>query len=471
MLFNSFPFVFFLIITFIVYYIPALRKLQLWILVAASFVFYSYTNPALLLLLLFSISINAYTTYQVYFGKAEKRKLFATTGVVVNLLALSFFKYSPLFSRTFFDPTSSVGAFLLSIPLPIGISFFTFHGISMLVDIYRGKNIEQYGHLIAESPGKHWLVTSLYIAFFPQLIAGPIVKSYSFLPQIKEKYFKDILWGIAFEYLVVGYFFKMVIADNLKDFTFWIGSGHPEYLSSITLITMLFGYSMQIFADFAGYSLIAMGLAELFGYHLPQNFNFPYISRSFSEFWTRWHISLSSWLREYLYIEALGGNRKGEYRTYLNLMIVMVLGGLWHGAAWSYAVWGTFHGVALAIERFITDKVRVKDSIFLKVFQILLVFGFVSLAWLLFKLPHFDMAVDYMKAVFHNWTKGRTDLPMIFFILLYSVPVIIAHLYYLFADKHITLQNRAWKPVLYGVLVFFIIVNSGSSGDFIYFQF
>ena len=169
------------------------------------------------------------------------------------------------------------------------------------------------------------------------------------------------------------FFKKWLVADNLKDITYWISYPFFQNLSSLTLITLLTGYSAQIFADFAGYSLIAIGVAELFGYHLPQNFNFPYISKSFSEFWTRWHISLSSWLKEYLYF-SLGGNRKGKGRTYLNLLIVMFLGGLWHGAAWSFAVWGLWHGTALVIERkffnikesssFLVSSVRVFFCVF-----------------------------------------------------------------------------------------------------------
>jgi alginate O-acetyltransferase complex protein AlgI len=231
---------------------------------------------------------------------------------------------------------------------------------------------------------------------------------------------------------------------------------------------MLFGFSSQIFADFAGYSLIAIGLAKLFGYNFKDNFNFPYISTSFKEFWKRWHISLSSFLMEYLYL-PLGGNRKGKTRTYFNLMIVMILGGLWHGAAWSYAVWGCFHGIALALERFITNKVHIKINTFIKVLKGLFIFSFVTLAWLLFKLPNFEHAIAFIKCIFTNFNY-KENYQQITYIILYSSPVILYHLAYLVKNK-LAFSFKKMEYVFYGVLFFLIIVNSGSSGSFIYFQF
>jgi len=469
MLFNTIPFLVLLIVTFGLYYLPVLRKLQVLILVLASFTFYAYSYLPFLALLLASVAINTITSYKVFFGEEKNRKFWATSGVIANLLLLIFFKYSPFIARSFLDTHGDIGSFLISIPLPIGISFFTFHGISLLVDVYRKKNLELYGHVIERSIWKHGLVTSLYIAFFPQLVAGPITKSYAFLPQIHHKFFKDIQWEVAFKNLVIGYFMKMVIADNLKDQTFWISYPFFEAYSTPTLLAMIFGYSMQIFADFAGYSMIAMGLAELFGYHLPVNFNFPYISRTFSEFWTRWHISLSSWLREYLYF-PLGGNRKGNLRTYLNLMIVMFLGGLWHGAAWSYAVWGSFHGLALAVERFFGNYIKPKENAFVKALQMISVFLFVTFAWLLFKLPNFNEAVLYVKAIFNNTHSGQTNYAIILYIILYSIPVALFHFYHL-AEARVGRFLGWLQPVFYGFLLFAIIVNSGRSGSFIYFQF
>ncbi len=469
MLFNTLPFLILLVVTFILYYLPLFRKAQVFILVLASFTFYAYSYPAFLALLLVSAAINTYASYKVYYGKANQRKVVATVGVIANLALLIFFKYSPFISRMIFDPKNDFGSFLLSIPLPIGISFFTFHGISLLVDVFQKRDLEVYGEVIDRNFWRHGLKTSLYIAFFPQLVAGPITKSYAFMPQIKTKFIGDINWEFAFKNLILGYFMKMVIADNIKDQTFWISFPYFQAYSSSTLLALIYGYSMQIFADFAGYSMIAMGLAELFGYHLPVNFNFPYISRTFSEFWTRWHISLSSWLREYLYF-PLGGNRKGNLRTYLNLMIVMFLGGLWHGAAWSYAVWGSFHGLALGVERFFGRYIKPKETMLVKGLQMFSVFLFVTFAWLLFKLPNFNDAVLYMKALFHNTSSGRTDFTIIFYILLYSIPVVLFHLFYL-AEANVEKSLGRLKPVFYGLLLFLILVNSGRTGSFIYFQF
>ena len=229
--------------------------------------------------------------------------------------------------------------FLLKLPLPIGISFFVFHNISLLVDLTRQK---------AAPP----TLTSvfLYIIFFPQLVAGPITRAEMFMPQIKPKYFVEIPFVEAAKWILTGYFFKLYVANNLNEMTSYMSFPLYETLQTQDRWLLVFLYSYQIYADFFGYSAIAIGLGLLFGYRLPINFNLPYISTSFSEFWTRWHISLSTWLRTYLYI-PLGGNRHGVWRTYLNLMIVMGLGGLWHGAGLGYLMWGLLHGLLLVIER------------------------------------------------------------------------------------------------------------------------
>jgi alginate O-acetyltransferase complex protein AlgI len=260
----------------------------------------------------------------------------------------------------------------------------------------------------------------------------------------------------------------MVIADNLKEFTYWITFPYFQGLKTLPLLGLLFGYSFQIFADFAGYSLIAIGLAKLFGYNFRDNFNFPYISTSFKEFWKRWHISLSSFLMEYLYI-PLGGNKKGKARTYINLMLTMVLGGLWHGAAWSYAVWGTFHGGALAIERLITDKIKIRRTLFGDVLKGIMVFGFVTLAWLLFKLPEFTHVIEYFKTMFLN--QGTLSGSLLLYIMIYSAPVILYHLNYLLREREIYSKVRQLEYMPYGLMIFMIITNSGPAGAFIYFQF
>lgn len=392
----------------------------------------------------------------------------AVSGVTSNLLILAFFKYGPLFSHTFFNAPNSVGDFLITIPLPIGISFFTFQGISLMIDVFQEKYFVGKD-LIPISLMKHAKRSVFFIAFFPQLIAGPIVKAHDFLPQIRIKFFHEIKWNKAFRNIILGYFFKMVIADNLKDFTFWIAYPYFENYSTISLITLLLGYSAQIFADFAGYSLIAIGLADLFGYSLFDNFNFPYISSSFKEFWKRWHISLSSFLMEYLYI-PLGGNRKGKLRTYLNLMATMFLGGLWHGAAWSYAVWGSFHGLALVIERFIGEKIKMKPNQMARFLKIVLIFSLVTFSWLLFKLPEFNHVIIYLKDLFSN-IHYSNNWKLCMNIFLYSLPIFLYHIFHMMRNKKWFSVIKSYEYLFYGTMLFFILSNSGSSGAFIYFQF
>ncbi len=468
MLFNSFVFIVLVSVTFLLYYLPVFRRIQVSILILASLIFYAYNQPILVLLLLFSVSINIVSSYFVTYGPDKNKKAFAIAGVALNLSILIFFKYSPLVSRTFFSETSSIGSFLLMMPLPIGISFFTFQGISLVVDVYQEKYFKNKD-IVPVSFLKHSHRVLFFKGFFPQLISGPIVKAHDFMPQINTKKFSEIKWEAAFKSLLTGYFLKMVVADNLKDYTFWIAFPYFQSQSTLNLLIMLFGYSCQIFADFAGYSLIAIGLAKLFGYNFKDNFNFPYISSSFREFWKRWHISLSSFLMEYLYI-PLGGNRKGKIRTYINLMLVMLLGGLWHGAAWSYAVWGGFHGMALAMERFINEKIKINTNKLFKVFKVILIFSFITLAWLLFKLPNFEHVIEYVKCFSHNISISVNNR-IIIYTLLYASPIIIYHLFYILKTKRVFIQIKKFEYIIYGSMIFLIIVNSGSPGAFIYFQF
>jgi alginate O-acetyltransferase complex protein AlgI len=467
MLFNSFAFLGLCLGTFLLYYLPLFGRVQVKLLIAASLLFYAYDQPTLVLLLLVSAGINTGISYWVVAEHTTRKKAVATLGVALNLAILAFFKYSPLFARTFLPVSNDIGLFLLAIPLPIGISFFTFEGISLTIDLYRSESYKQ-PKTSTLSFAKHAEHTLFFISFFPHLVAGPILKAHDFLPQIGRKYFRDIDWDAAFKYLVVGYFLKMVVADNLKDFTLLLAFPQYQLYSSLTLLTVLFGYSIQIFADFAGYSAIALGLGKLFGYTLQENFNFPYIATSFREFWRRWHISLSTFLLEYLYI-PLGGNRRGRVRTYLNLLLTMLLGGLWHGAAWSYAVWGLLHGMALVVEKLLSFD-RPSVGAVAQVGRGVVVFTFVTLAWLLFKLPDFTHVVGFARSLIQN-IHFRGDARITASILVYSLPVILYHGYHLVRPK------AAWQPIVrleyigYGLLLFLILVNSGNPSSFIYFQF
>ncbi len=469
MLFTSPEFLLLFLITFSIYYLPFIKQLQVYLLIVASLIFYAYSQPFLLLLLVFSIFINAYTSYAIVYQANVNRKMLATAGVVLNLAVIAFFKYSGMLANTLSAESGSVGAFLVSLPLPLGISFFTFEGISLLVDTYKDKTPNNNNSFVVTSFRQHIANTFLFVSFFPHLIAGPILKAHEFYPQIKIKVFARIDWDGAFRQLVTGYFLKMVIADNLKDQTFWISYPYFLKMSSETLLCMLFGYSMQIFADFAGYSLIALGLARLFGYELKQNFRYPYISATFADFWKRWHISLSSFLREYLYI-PLGGNRRGKGRTYLNLFITMFLGGLWHGAAWSYAIWGSAHGLFLGLERLTNDKFTFNNTRLLRIARGTLVFTAVTFTWLLFKLPEFGQVIKYVAAIFNNYSI-YADIRKITLIFCYSLPVVIYHFagYLKEGEKGYLIEKGEWA--LYGLMLFLLLTNKGTSADFIYFQF
>ncbi len=501
MLFNSLTFVIFFLVTFFIYYLPYCRHIQVLILVVASLIFYAWSSPWLLVLLLLSILINGVVSFKVANAGKPKQLFWAILGIAVNLSILGLFKYGALLNNFFTNifqasnrAEEGIIHLLLQLPLPIGISFYTFEGISLLVDVLHNqdKTLAEGGRKKSfysnSSLSNHLLNTSFFISFFPHLIAGPILKANNFYPQIEPKYLRDISWGIVFRTLVVGYFLKMVVADNLKDYTFWISFPHYQGFGTVTNLVFLFGYSIQIFADFAGYSLIAIGLAKALGYTLPENFDFPYISCSISEFWRRWHISLSTWLRDYLYF-PLGGNRKGKMRTYVNLMIVMTLGGLWHGAAWSYAVWGIFHGVGLAAERFLglneqSNKAQqqskpIWQQFLLDLIRVLGVFSFVSIGWLLFKLPNFGQAVDFLVTLGKN-IGFPLSIIKILPILVFSLPVIIYHIPY-FPTFHNYRANRlnqtksnVWRicrNLTLGLMLALIFLNSGSSNEFIYFQF
>ncbi|MGZ4961793.1 MAG: MBOAT family O-acyltransferase [Limisphaerales bacterium] len=466
MLFNSFEFALFLLITLVVYYLPFLRRLQVPVLILASFVFYASHTPWLTFLLLLSIAINAVmSAWGMVSEGVGKKKVLAGVGIALNLAVLLSFKYGPLLSRTLHLQNTSFGDLLIGLPLPIGISFFTFQGISLMVDVFRQKPGDPH-YIKMTSPLKYVIDTAFFKAFFPQLVAGPIMKAHDFYWQIAPKKFRAIKWEDALCTLIIGFFLKMVIADNLKDLTFWLAYPYFLKFSTATLLTLLFGYSMQIFADFAGYSLIAIGLARLFGYELMTNFNFPYLSQSLSEFWRRWHISLSTWLRDYLYI-PLGGNRKGEVRAYANLMIVMALGGLWHGAAWSYMVWGVYHGAGLCFERLCRGNKPAETETF-SIARMIGIFVFVTVGWLLFKLPNFAHVIEFAKACCTNFF-APDDPNLITYILVYSVPIIGYHVLSLLpVEASVRQRARVW---VYATCLFFLLLNCGSPGSFIYFQF
>ncbi len=459
MSFASWQFGVFAVIVFAVYYLPQIRNYQVLWLVLASLFFYGYGQPELLPLL----AVAVLGSYLLLVLALEQRTFFLPLGVAFNLALLAFFKYKFLF----FDPSAPalVGFapvdFLLKLPLPIGISFFVFHNISLLVDLTRQK---------AARPD----LTSvfLYIIFFPQLVSGPITRAENFLPQIRPKFLAEVDFVEAAKWIVTGFFFKLYVANNLNAMTTNIDFPLYQLLNPADRWTLVVLYSFQIYADFFGYSSIALGFGLLFGYRLPVNFNLPYISQSFSEFWTRWHISLSTWLRTYLYI-PLGGNRHGSLRTYLNLIIVMGLGGLWHGAALGYLAWGLLHGLFLVIERPLLPALEKLSNIAalrgaMYALRGLFVFTCVSFAWIFFKLPNVEHAMDFAAGMFadHSIAAG----PRIFrsLVLIYALPVLLQHWLPWPRLEPYTLRLQ---PYAYGVMAVLALVDAGADTSFIYFQF
>jgi alginate O-acetyltransferase complex protein AlgI len=467
MLFNSGTFVLFFLIVFGLYYLPCVRRWQPHLLVIASLVFYSWAWWKATLLLVFSILLNTVVSFQVIHGPRSRARAYAVAGVALNLLTLAAFKYKGLLASAIMPDElrrEPLLAFWLGLLLPIGISFFTFEGISLLVDAFKG---DYQPSPVGEGrpAGRHLLNTSLFISFFPHLISGPILKAKAFYPQISTKFFCDVPWAPAFRHLVTGYFLKMVVADNLKEITAFLEypfhGKHP-----VDLAAMLLAFSFQILADFSGYSMIAIGLAELLGYRLINNFNSPYVAGSFSDFWRRWHISLSSWLREYLYF-PLGGSRCGRLRTYGNILIVMFLGGLWHGAAWSYALWGSVHGLALVIERRLGEIWTCRPGRLMAAGRIIAVFTVVTLAWLFFKLPEFSHVIAFYRELLAAPSAPVHFAYRHFAALLFSLPIVVFHLLHLRGREYAELD----APWFYAALLFLITLNSGFSGSFIYFRF
>ncbi len=543
MLFNSWSFIVLCLVTIGLYYLPPLTGSKVWqvtVLLVASALFYAWEEPRLLVLLSASCLLNAIAVERILFwkkkiilndeclildetnarkreepiqnskfkiqnGEARARRWLCAT-VALNLAFLAFFKYAGFLADLLPDsPVSdSLTLWFKAIPLPVGISFYTFQGISLVVDVWRNDISPQTAHSLA-GRGRDRIRsirdTSFYVAFFPQLVAGPIVKAHEFVDQIGAKRFADIDWLTVRRCLIAGYFLKIFVADNLAEQTGVLALGAEQLAATgpINLMSLLYGYSLQIFADFGGYSLIAIGLGALFGYKLPPNFNFPYLSTSITEFWRRWHLSLSSWLRDYLYI-PLGGNRKGSGRTYFNLFLVMFLGGLWHGAEWKFALWGSLHGIFLAAERlgksqcsilnfkfWMKEPSGVANANSLSPFNIqnptfkiavtmakwVFTFHIVTALWLTFLMPDMASIVAFFKGVF----SGRTGFsgPPIFSLLFYGTPVVLYHAWGWLKENRERLSSRlelsSLEPIMHGVMIFLILTNPGAPRGFIYFQF
>lgn len=364
---------------------------------AFSYYFY-YKSSGFYFFLLGIVTVTDFILARIMENTAEKakRRLLVIISLCVNLGLLCYFKYTNFFYEMF-APLFGGNFEPLDIFLPVGISFFTFQSLSYTIDVYRGDL----------KPLRNLLDYIFYVSFFPQLVAGPIVRARDFIPQIRQPLFvSNEMFGQGVFFIVSGLFKKAVISDYISvNFVERIFE-NPGLYSGIENLFGIYGYALQIYCDFSGYSDMAIGLALLLGFRFPMNFNSPYKSDSVTEFWHRWHISLSTWLRDYLYI-SLGGNRKGKIRTYINLILTMLLGGLWHGASWNFVVWGGLHGVALAVHKFIRSilgrEKNYQSSGIKKFFAVIITFHFVCFCWIFFRNTTFDGSVTMIKQIFSSF--------------------------------------------------------------------
>ncbi len=393
MLFNSFSFALFLPITFALYWILP-HKFRWVFLLLSSYFFYMCWNPAYIFLIILTTVITYLSARFIERSSSTKKRKWILAGAVISCLGILFvFKYFNFFFASleqilhFFSiPFSTVVADLI---LPVGISFYTFQTMSYVIDVYRGK-------IGAE---RHFGYYATFISFFPQLVAGPIERADHLLPQIKAEHVFDYqLATYGLKQMAWGYFKKMVIADTLAVYTGSVFTNPTDY-HGMSLVLAILAFTLQIYCDFSGYSDIAIGTAKLFGIRLVDNFRAPYFSASFQEFWRRWHISLSEWMRDYVYI-PLGGNRKGRARQNVNLISTFLVSGLWHGANWTFVVWGGLHGLAQVVERYLPKrKKNVKVG---RILNIIVVFLFVALAWTFFASESLSDAVYIISHLFEG---------------------------------------------------------------------
>lgn len=445
------------------------------IVLAGSLVFYGWWNPAYLPLVLGSAVVDYFAAGRIAASSSDRgRRVWLLVSLCSNLGLLAGFKYTPLLAR-------DIGGLLGWQPseglfdewvVPIGISFYTFQTLSYTLDVYRRQL----------APARSFGDFLLYVAFFPQLVAGPIVRAKSFLPQLaRAPRWSSSRFELGMYRCVEGLFLKMVVADNLAIVVERVFDGDVGSVSSVAAWYGVIAFGAQIFADFAGYSGIAIGLAMMMGLRFPENFRAPYISAGLSEFWTRWHITLSSWLRDYLYI-SLGGNRGGALRTHANLLVTMLLGGLWHGASWTFVAWGGLHGLGLSVERLLRGAGRGKSSVgrphgglalARRLAAMLVTFVFVHLTWVFFRAKDFTSAGEVLQRMFvapFVGGSGGVDISFRFAVLL--VPIVLLHGAALVREWW-GFKTPAWsRGVAAGLmLAALFVVRRGEARDFVYFQF
>jgi alginate O-acetyltransferase complex protein AlgI len=473
MLFNSLTFVVFFVAVLAAYWSMRSWEARKNLLLVASYLFYGAWNPPFAALLFATTALDFYLGRQM--GKkmdARERRVWLVISVAVNLSMLGFFKYGNFLLENFTWVLARGGIQYkpphLDVFLPIGISFYTFHSLSYTLDIYRE----------VMRPTRSLRDFTLAVSFFPQLVAGPIVRAGDFLPQLEappKPQEGRFLWGLAL--MTLGLFEKVVLADTMLSGAADRVFGHGGPLVALDSWTGVIAFAGQIFFDFAGYSTCAIGAALCLGFHLKDNFRFPYAAIGFSDFWRRWHISLSTFLRDYLYI-PLGGNRQGAARAMVNLIIVMFIGGLWHGAAWTFVVWGLLHGSYLAIERLLKAVVKEAswtENVGFKLLIGLTTYFAVLIAWVYFRAPNFEVASRMIAGMFGRHPTGDALLSTreILQVAIVTLFLLGAH----WALRDISLEAAVVRMPRWAVTTIWflmacaIILTQGNSNAFIYFQF
>lgn len=476
MIFNSFHFVlFFLIITSLYFSIPYSKR---WILLlVSSSYFYMAFVPIYILILGFTILIDYFAGIYIEKAQGKKRKVFLIISLITNVGVLAIFKYYNFVNENFSFLMQSFGLKntipYISILLPIGLSFHTFQAMSYTIEVYRGN----------QKAEKHFGIYSLYVMFYPQLVAGPIERPQNLLHQFREKHdfeYKRVTEGLKL--MLWGFFIKLVIADRLAIYVNTVYN-NPEQHNGMTFILATIFFAFQIYCDFSGYSLIAIGSAKVMGFDLMKNFNRPYLARSISEFWKRWHISLSTWFKDYLYI-SIGGNKVSVSRWYFNLLFVFIISGLWHGANWTYIIWGALNGFYLVFA-IISEKIRTKINNYIrikktpllyKLSQILLTFFLVCFSWIFFRANNVTDAFIIIKkmATFNGpvFMKNPSMLIYSFLSIFLLLVVEFKKEFYkgdfsFFSNNNYIIRNLSYAMLIIIILLFGVF----DGGQFIYFQF
>jgi alginate O-acetyltransferase complex protein AlgI len=482
MLFNSLDFAIFLPIVFLLYWFVVQKnlKLQNTLIVVASYIFYGWWDWRFLSLIIFSTVVDYLIGQRLRTEvKQPKRKVLLWTSIVVNLGFLGFFKYYNFFLENFVDTFSLFGmqinANSLNIILPVGISFYTFQTLSYTIDVYK-KKLE---------PTKDFMAFSAFVCFFPQLVAGPIERATNLLPQFYKKRtfeyhnavdgMRQMLWGL---------FKKVVIADNCAEFANQIFNNSADMNGSTLVLGAIF-FTFQIYGDFSGYSDIAIGVSRLFGFDLKQNFATPYFSRDIAEFWRRWHISLSTWFRDYLYI-PLGGSRGGNWMKVRNTFAIFLVSGFWHGANWTFIIWGALNAIyflPLLLTNSNRNNLRVvnEGKIFpsLKEFIAMLsTFALTVFAWIFFRAENIEHAFDYISTILSNSLfqfPSFNDIPkalITLFLILFFIIIEWNGRFEKYAIEKMFLEKSfIIRYAFYFLLIFMIFYFKGNNSEFIYFQF